>query len=206
LDLGLDLDLELSSLGCLLSKHRLQLLHLVQNGSDVATATADVANGARRAHSPGAVPDPRADPEWLDRIYALHELVPMAKAKLTKQDWEFMRGGADAEASIRRNRLELDSLVRPSNPPLLAIYGDVLFSFTPSRAFINITEAGTLSRRLQIKYVPHHWLLRCTDYLLFQLLRLAAEGLSSHLAKMLASCSALCSRCKLRQPRPCRCS
>ena len=114
------------------------------DGSDVATATADVANGARRAHSPGAVPDPRADPEWLDRIYALHELVPMAKAKLTKQDWEFMRGGADAEASIRRNRLELDSLVRPSNPPLLAIYGDVLFSFTPSRDYLQALRPSML--------------------------------------------------------------
>ena len=63
----------------------------------------------------GSVPAPRASQEWQDRIYALHELIPMAKSQLTKQDWEFMRGGSDAEASIRRNRMEIDSLaLRPS--------------------------------------------------------------------------------------------
>ena len=73
------------------------------------------ASGARREHAPGRVPAPRASQEWQDRIYALHELIPMAKSQLTKQDWEFMRGGSDAEASIRRNRMEIDSLaLRPS--------------------------------------------------------------------------------------------
>ena len=73
------------------------------------------ASGARREHAPGRVPAPRASQEWQDRIYALHELIPMAKSQLTKQDWEFMRGGSDAEASIRRNRIEIDSLaLRPS--------------------------------------------------------------------------------------------
>ena len=36
--------------------------------------------------------------------------IPLAKQQMKKQDWEFMRGGADSETSVRRNRLAIDSL------------------------------------------------------------------------------------------------
>eukprot|EP01043_Picozoa_sp_COSAG02_P025186 COSAG02_NODE_1406_length_12786_cov_5.493418_4_plen_445_part_00 len=85
---------------------------------EVATATAletTMPSARPRTHLPGAIPPALADSAWVERVAALHELVPMAKSKLLKQDWEFMRGGSDAEASVRRNRLELDSLaLRPS--------------------------------------------------------------------------------------------
>lgn len=83
--------------------------------SDNEVATTEEVGTAWREHLPGLIPPARADADWVERVAALHELVPMAKSKLLKQDWEFMRGGSDAEASVRRNRLELDSLaLRPS--------------------------------------------------------------------------------------------
>ena len=75
---------------------------------DLQVETAEATT--RREHMPGEMPLPRADAEWVERVTSLHELVPMAKSRLLKQDWEFMRGGSDAEASVRRNRLELDWL------------------------------------------------------------------------------------------------
>ena len=75
-----------------------------------APASGDGGNPARRRHAPGMPPSPRATTEWQDRIAALHELVPMAKQQMKREDWEFMRGGSDTETSVRRNRLSIDSL------------------------------------------------------------------------------------------------
>lgn len=83
------------------------------DSDDLEVGTAEVITS--REHLPGEIPPPRANADWVERVTSLHELVPMAKSKMLKQDWEFMRGGSDAEASVRRNRLELDSLaLRPS--------------------------------------------------------------------------------------------
>ena len=72
------------------------------------------AGGARRTHEPGNVPDHRASQEWCERVTSLHELVPLAKAQMQKQDWEFMRGGSDSETTIKRNRAEIERLaLRP---------------------------------------------------------------------------------------------
>lgn len=41
----------------------------------------------------------------------LHEIVRQAQRNLDKNRWDYLIGGADTEASVRRNRVGLDSWV-----------------------------------------------------------------------------------------------
>ena len=45
-----------------------------------------------------------------DRFQNLHELVAAARAKLNRNVWDYLIGGAETETTVRRNRLALDSL------------------------------------------------------------------------------------------------
>jgi len=52
--------------------------------------------------------------EIRDRFQNLHEFVAAARAKLDRNVWDYLIGGAETETSVRRNRLALDSLgLRP---------------------------------------------------------------------------------------------
>ena len=49
-----------------------------------------------------------------ERFQNLHEIVAAARAKLNRNIWDYLIGGAETETTIRRNRLALDSLaLRP---------------------------------------------------------------------------------------------
>ena len=45
-----------------------------------------------------------------DKFQNLHEFVAAARAKLDRNVWDYLIGGAETETSVRRNRLALDSL------------------------------------------------------------------------------------------------
>src|ERR1700712_4413143 len=45
-----------------------------------------------------------------DRFQNLHEIVAAARAKLDRNIWDYLIGGAETETTVRRNRLALDSL------------------------------------------------------------------------------------------------
>ena len=51
----------------------------------------------------------------VEEMNTLHEIVAAAKAKLTKEAWDYLVGAAETETTSRRNRLALDSL-GPSAP------------------------------------------------------------------------------------------
>jgi isopentenyl diphosphate isomerase/L-lactate dehydrogenase-like FMN-dependent dehydrogenase len=48
--------------------------------------------------------------EVRERFLNLHELVAAARAKLNRNYWDYLIGGAETETTLRRNRLALDSL------------------------------------------------------------------------------------------------
>jgi glycolate oxidase len=49
-----------------------------------------------------------------DRFQNLHEIVAAARAKLDRNVWDYLIGGAETETTVRRNRLAIDSLaIRP---------------------------------------------------------------------------------------------
>jgi glycolate oxidase len=49
-----------------------------------------------------------------DRFQNLHELVAAARAKLDRNVWDYLIGGAETETTVRRNRLAIDQLaLRP---------------------------------------------------------------------------------------------
>src|ERR1700710_545783 len=45
-----------------------------------------------------------------EQFHNLHELVAVARAKLDRNVWDYLIGGAETETTVRRNRLALDSL------------------------------------------------------------------------------------------------
>ncbi len=52
--------------------------------------------------------------EIRDRFQNLHEIVAAARAKLDRNLWDYLIGGAETETTVRRNRLAIDSLaLRP---------------------------------------------------------------------------------------------
>ncbi len=52
--------------------------------------------------------------EIRDRFQNLHEIVAAARAKLDRNVWDYLIGGAETETTLRRNRLAIDSLaLRP---------------------------------------------------------------------------------------------
>ena len=52
--------------------------------------------------------------EIRDRFQNLHEIVAAARAKLDRNVWDYLIGGAETETTVRRNRLAIDSLaLRP---------------------------------------------------------------------------------------------
>src|SRR4051812_13240656 len=52
--------------------------------------------------------------EVRERFQNLHEIVAAARAKLNRDVWDYLIGGAETETTVRRNRLALDSLaLRP---------------------------------------------------------------------------------------------
>lgn len=48
--------------------------------------------------------------ELRDRFRNLHEIVLAARAKLDRNYWDYLIGGAETETTVRRNRLAIDSL------------------------------------------------------------------------------------------------
>src|SRR5262249_3364282 len=44
------------------------------------------------------------------RFQNLHELVLAARARLDRNYWDYLIGGAETETTVRRNRLAIDSL------------------------------------------------------------------------------------------------
>src|SRR5258708_29372120 len=47
--------------------------------------------------------------EVRDRFHNLHEIVVAARAKLDRNFWDYLIGGAETETTVRRNRLAIDS-------------------------------------------------------------------------------------------------
>ena len=45
-----------------------------------------------------------------EQFHNLHEFVSVARAKLDRNVWDYLIGGAETETTVRRNRLALDSL------------------------------------------------------------------------------------------------
>ena len=45
-----------------------------------------------------------------EQFHSLHEFVAVARAKLDRNVWDYLIGGAETETTVRRNRLALDSL------------------------------------------------------------------------------------------------
>ena len=45
-----------------------------------------------------------------EQFHNLHEFVAVARAKLDRNVWDYLIGGAETETTVRRNRLALDSL------------------------------------------------------------------------------------------------
>ena len=60
-----------------------------------------------RASQPASVHDITASPSDL---LNLHEIVAKARANLNQNDWDYIVGGVESEATLRRNRMALDSL------------------------------------------------------------------------------------------------
>ena len=48
--------------------------------------------------------------EIRDRFRNLHEIVLAARAKLDRNYWDYLIGGAETETTVRRNRMAIDSL------------------------------------------------------------------------------------------------
>ena len=49
-----------------------------------------------------------------EQFHNLHEFVAVARARLDRNVWDYLIGGAETETTVRRNRLALDSLaLRP---------------------------------------------------------------------------------------------
>ncbi|MBM3529684.1 MAG: alpha-hydroxy-acid oxidizing protein [Alphaproteobacteria bacterium] len=61
-------------------------------------------NDASNVNSPLSMDEVR------ERFQNLHELVAAARARLNRNVWDYLIGGAETETSVRRNRLGLDSL------------------------------------------------------------------------------------------------
>ena len=53
---------------------------------------------------------PQGMDELRDRFHNLHEIVAAARAKLNRNVWDYLIGGAETETTLRRNRLAIDSL------------------------------------------------------------------------------------------------
>jgi glycolate oxidase len=45
-----------------------------------------------------------------EQFHSLHEFVAVARARLDRNVWDYLIGGAETETTVRRNRLALDSL------------------------------------------------------------------------------------------------
>jgi len=60
-----------------------------------------------RTSQQASVHDTAASPSDL---LNLHEIVAKARANLNQNDWDYIVGGAESEATLRRNRMALDSL------------------------------------------------------------------------------------------------
>jgi glycolate oxidase len=53
---------------------------------------------------------PRATPEMTERFQTLQEFVPVARARLNRNIWNYLVGASETETSARRNRLAIDTL------------------------------------------------------------------------------------------------
>src|ERR1700704_7151801 len=60
-----------------------------------------------RTTTPPSVHDATTAPSDL---LNLHEIVAKARQNLNQSDWDYIVGGAESEATLRRNRMALDSL------------------------------------------------------------------------------------------------
>src|SRR3954452_24488823 len=45
-----------------------------------------------------------------EQFHSLHEFVAVARARLDRNVWDYLVGGAETETTVRRNRLALDSV------------------------------------------------------------------------------------------------
>ena len=44
------------------------------------------------------------------RFQALHEIIDAARNKLSRNIWDYLRGGTETETTLKRNRMALDSM------------------------------------------------------------------------------------------------
>ena len=44
------------------------------------------------------------------KFQALHEIVDAARGKLSRNIWDYLRGGTETETTLKRNRMALDSV------------------------------------------------------------------------------------------------
>ena len=73
----------------------------------------------------------------------LHDIIAKARQNLNQNDWDYIVGGAESEATLRRNRMALDSLAfRPR------VLRDV------SKVDCSVTHFG---RKLRLPVVLAHW-------------------------------------------------
>jgi glycolate oxidase len=70
----------------------------------------DVRNAKPSAGKPVVDMDQNRMDEVRDRFHSLHEFVAVARARLDRNVWDYLIGGAETETTVRRNRLALDSL------------------------------------------------------------------------------------------------
>lgn len=69
---------------------------------------------ARASVSPGIAPTPIGAHDLRESIQTLQELIPLAHANLAKEHWDYLVGGSETEATVRRNRMAIETLaLRP---------------------------------------------------------------------------------------------
>src|ERR1700719_5223144 len=65
--------------------------------------------GPMQDHNPEQIADERLT--WAETDFQLlHEIIAKARQNLNQNDWDYIVGGAESEATLRRNRMALDSL------------------------------------------------------------------------------------------------
>jgi glycolate oxidase len=90
---------------------------MAPSDSDASVGTAVEAEYVpvvRTSVSPGIAPTPFASDELRESIQTLQELIPLARANLAKEHWDYLVGGSETEATVRRNRMAIECLaLRP---------------------------------------------------------------------------------------------
>ena len=80
------------------------------------------------------------------QFHNLHEFVAVARAKLDRNVWDYLIGGAETETTVRRNRLALDSLaeVAACDVIALAVFSTDQVEDVVERALLPAVAAATV--------------------------------------------------------------